>query len=174
MSEPLSYKDLEHLVKELNIEKRQLEEDLQLKENTYKSKENLYNQIINHTHEAVIVIQGDALKFINKAALSLLDTHKEDLEKVKFSEIIHPDQRGEIIRYVSRIVSGENASLETESEIISISGKVIPARIKFKKLTLANNQVSVLVQIENIQEFKSKENEVKNIRKAVEFLDKYA
>ena len=173
MSEPLSYKDLEHLVKELNLEKRQLEEELQVKENTCKSKENLYNQIINHTHEAVIVIQGDVLKFINKAALDLLDTHKEDLEKVKFSEIIHPDQRGEIISYVSKIVSGENATLETESEIISISGKVIPARIKFKKLTLANNQVSVLVQIENIQEFKSKEKEVKSLRKAVEFLDQY-
>ncbi len=173
MSEPLSYKDLEKLVKELKKSKSKLEDSITQKSKIFESKENLYSQIINHTQEGVIVIQGEEFKYINQAALKLLDTDKKDIEGIKFSEIIHPDQRGEVIRFISQIVSGEQVSAEAESEIISLTGRVIPVHIIFKKLVLSNSQVSVLVQIDNIQEVKSKEKEVNNLKKAVEFLDQH-
>ncbi|MDA3894196.1 MAG: ATP-binding protein [Salinivirgaceae bacterium] len=173
MSEPLSYKELENLVKDLRAEKRTLEEGNTQRENNYKNKENLYQQIINLTHEAVIVIQGDVPKFFNKAALNILEARKEDIEKLKFSQFIHPDQRGEVIHFVSQIVSGDKTFVETESKIITVAGKILPARIIIKKLTLSNNQVSLLVQIENLQEFKSKEQELTNLQKAVDFIDKH-
>ncbi len=173
MSEPLSYKDLEKIVEELKESKRRLEQSIEQKISVFESKENLYNQIINHTQEGVIVIQGEKFKYINKAALKLLDTNREDAENIKFSEIVHPDQRGEVIKYISQIVSNKKVSTETESKIITLSGRVIPVHIIFKKLVLSNSQVSVLVQIDNIQKIKSKEKEVNNLRKAVEFLDQH-
>jgi len=173
MSEPISYKELENLVKELKQTKIRLEETIEQKENSFISKENLYNQIINHTHEGVIVIQAENFKFINQAALNLLDIHKDDLENRKFPEIIHPDQRGDIIKQISQIISGERIKFDTECDIISFSGKVVPSRLMCKKVTLTNNQVNVLVQFENIQEFKIKDKEVKHLRKTMEFMDQY-
>lgn len=173
MPEALSYKDLENLINELKINKRELEELVHQKDNTFKSKENLYHQIINHTLEGVIVIQGEILKFINNAALDLLDCDKEHLAKIKFSEIIHPNQRGEVIQYISQIIAGEKVNVDIETEIISTSGKIIPTKIIFKKLDLSDNQVSILVQIENIQEFKTKEKEVSSLRKTVDFFDQH-
>ncbi len=173
MPEALSYKELEKLVKDLTDDKRELENRLEIIENTYSSKEKLYNQIFNQTFEGVIVIQGEIIKFINKTVLGMLGATREKIEKIKFSELIHPDNRGEIIKNISEIVSGEKTKIETEGQIIALNSAIIPVKLVLNKLTLVNNQLSILVKIENIQEVKSKEQEISNLRKSIEFVDRY-
>lgn len=169
----LSYKDLESLVEELKVSKKKLEESSIQKEKDFHSKENLSNQIINNLDEGVIVIQGDSFKFINQSAAKLLNTSNEDIDEIKFLDIIHADYKGELIKFISQIVSGEQSEITSESEVVSLLGESIPVRIILKKLLLSNNQVSVLVQISNIQEIKSQEKQVNNLRKAVDFLDQH-
>ncbi len=106
MSDPLSYKELENLVKSLQSEKQQLADSLSNKEKIYSAKENFYEQIVNHTNEGVAIVQGDKLKFVNKTVLKLLKSTKSELEERNFSELIHPDQRGHVIQKISDIISG--------------------------------------------------------------------
>lgn len=173
MADSLSYKDLENIIEELKISEKRLEENSLQKERVIQSNENLYDQIINNLDKVVIVIQGDAIKYSNQAALDLLKTDTENIENIKFSEIIHEDYKGELIKSISQIVSGNQINTIVESKINDQLGDSVSVRIILKKLLLTKNQVSVLVQINSIEDIKSKEKQVNDLRKSVDFLEQH-
>lgn len=173
MAEPLSYKELESLVKELKLSNDKLEESYLQKERTFSLKEDFYHQIINKSDEGIIVIQGDSFKYINKKALSLLKIEIDDIEKYNFLEIISIDYRGEVIKSISQIVSGEQSSITLESEVYTKLKETIPVNIVLKKLILSNSKTSIFIQINDIQDVKQKEKQVYSLRKVVEFLDQH-
>jgi len=173
MEESLSYQELENLINVLTNEKQKLTEDYSVKEKQFISRENLYQQIINHTNEGVAVIQGDQFKFINQAALLMLDASRDDLENKNFSTIIHPDYQGQVIQQISEIINGNISKFELEVDVISLASKVNSIRIFAERLPNSNNRVPILVKFINIQEIKNKEKEVDYFRKSFEFIEQY-
>jgi signal transduction histidine kinase/CheY-like chemotaxis protein len=140
MSEPLSYNELEKQNAELKDINKKLEGSL------FKA-ETLYTQIINSFSDAVIVIQGDFIRFVNRAASDIIKVENRTIEQIRFSEIIHPDYRAEIIKNISQIVSNEKDIIKTNCKVVSLSGKEKPVSMILKKLLLIENQVSVLVKL---------------------------
>lgn len=173
MAEPLSYKELENLVKDLKSERDSLKQEVLQKENSYLTKENLYHQVINNTHDSVVVLQGDSPKFMNKAALALFDVSKVEIDSVKFLDLIHPDFKANVVHPISQIVSGNIVTYELECDVLSQSGTVTSVKMLLKKLDDSNKITSVLIHIENIQDFKNKEQQLSNLQKTVDFVEKY-
>ena len=103
MSEPLSYKDLEKLIKDLKSEKQLLSDELYQREKIFQAKENLLQQIVSDTNEGVLVIQRDEIKFFNQTALNFLGFSSLELEQFKFTELIHKDYQGQVIQFLSEI-----------------------------------------------------------------------
>jgi PAS domain S-box-containing protein len=173
MAEPLSYKELESLVKELELSKNKIEESLSQKERTFEIKEAFYRKIINSSDEGIIVIQGDSFRFINDKALKLLNVSAKEIETYKFSEIIYADYRGEIIKFISQIVSGEQTNIVLESKIYTKLEEIIPVRIVLKRMMLSNNKISVLIQVNDIKVDKLKDKKINSLKKVVDFLDQH-
>lgn len=174
MTEPLSFKDLENLVSELRASNDELKESYIQKENVYISKENLYHQIVNSCDDGVIVIQGDTFKYINQTSANLLDINTDDFEELKFSDIIHEDYKGELIKSISQIVSGDQITTNIDTQLVNISGVAIQVSIVLKKLTLSNNQVSVLVHITDVKETGTNSKQGNSLRKVVDLIDKHS
>ncbi|MBI9066924.1 MAG: response regulator [Salinivirgaceae bacterium] len=171
MPEPLSYKELEQLVKDLRQEKNLLQASVAQKENQLVSVETLYKQIIDNVDEGVFLIHGEKFKFINREALSLLDTTRKEIETTKFSEIIHPEYRGEIIQLISEIVESKTNKFTIDSKIISQAGKTIFVKLSAEKLPLINNKISILVKVANKAELVQKQEEVSSLKKSYDFLN---
>lgn len=174
MSEPLSFKELEKLVKDLKSERQVLTDELLLKEQQIQSRESLYHLIINHSPEGILIIQGESIKFINQTALKFIEASREDAEALVFSNILHPDFKGQIIQYFAEIIDGTRVTLEMEAELITLKGIAIAAKIYCEKVSVSlNNQASLLIKFENIQAIKTKEREDNNLRKALDFFDQH-
>ncbi len=142
MSEPLSYKELEKQIAELKIKNKNLESSL------FKT-ETLYAQMVNSFDDAVFVIQGDSVKFINRAASDITDIKQSSISEIHFSKIIHPDYQAEIIKFISQIVSKEKDIVKTNCKIVSLSGIEKSVVITLRKLVLIENQVSILVKLKS-------------------------
>jgi|GEM_PF-1577685 len=174
MSEPLSFKELEKLVKDLKSERQVLTDELLLKEQQIQSRESLYHLIINHSPEGILIIQGESIKFINQTALKFIEASREDAESLVFSNLIHPDYKGQIIQYFAEIIDGTRVTLETEAKLITLKGIAIEAKIYCEKVSIPlNNQTSLLIKFENIQAIKNKEREDNNLRRALDFFDQH-
>lgn len=173
MSNPLSYKELEDLVKTLRGENQKLTESLVGKEKIFANKENLYEQIINHTNEGVAIVQGDVLKFVNQPVLNLLKSTKSELEERYFSDIIHPDHRGNIIQQISNIIDGSTSNFSSNTEIITKSSQVICVRIFVEQILSNNNQAMLMVKFENTDEIVAKQKEIKKLKNSLTLIEDY-
>ncbi len=174
MSDPISYKELEKLVKSLQLEKQQLSENLLNKEKIYTAKENLYEQIVNHINEGLAIVQGDKLKFVNKPVLKLLKSTKSELEGGNFSELIHPDQRGQVIQKISNVINGSLQEFSTDIEIITKSSQIINARIFVQQILSTNSQVSLMVKFEDTVEINEKQLEITSLKDTIHLLDNHS
>lgn len=173
MPEPLSYKDLEKLVKDLKAEKQLLSEELFQREKLFQTKEHLLQQILNDTKEGIFIIQRDEIKLVNHTALNTLGYKHDEIESFKFTDLIQADYRGEFIQFLSDINEGKSQRFEQELLMITQSGQQLPMKLICKKMAYLNNQSAIKIRCENIQEIISKEKEVGTLRKAVEFMDNY-
>lgn len=172
MGEPLSYKELENLVKSLKQEKQQLVEELKTKTENSQSKEKLYHQLISHTNEGILLVQRDRIKFANQPALNLLETSRSDIEKVSFTDFIHPDYKGQVIQQISDIINAKADSFELVVDLIIQNSKVLNVKLDVEKFLNQNNQVAVLVKLTDNKSTKDREIEVNKLRRTIDFIDK--
>ncbi len=72
-----------------------------------------YRRLIENCSDAVFVIQNSGIKFVNRRTIKILGYSKEEIEKIPFLEIIHPDDR----HIVSRVLKSlsDNAPLQATS-----------------------------------------------------------
>lgn len=174
MNNPLSYKELENLVKTLKSENVELKENLTSKESLFSSKEKFYEQIINHTNEGLAIVQGDVLKFVNQPALNLLKSTKSELEEKNFSDLIHPNYRGNLIIQISKIIEGEIPNFSSTIEVITKSSKVFSVRIYVEQILSNNNQATLIVKIEDAEELIRKQQEINNLKSALTLFENFS
>lgn len=164
MAEPLSYKELENLVKNLQHEKQVLTEQLVQKESQCLTIEELYKQIVDHVKVGVFLIQGETFRFINQEALRMLDANKKDLEAINFSEIVHPDFRGDIIQDISEIIESKKEKTTLKCKLVSLKGRVINVELEAEKLPGIQNQSTLLVKVSNADIYIQQEQLLKNLK----------
>jgi PAS domain S-box-containing protein len=173
MPEPLSYKELEKLVKDLKSEKQLLSDELFQREKLFQSKETVLQQIINDTSEGILVLQRDEIKLVNQTALQLLAYQHNDIFEVKFTDLIHADFKGQVIQYISEIAEAKKAESWLELKMLTQTGQSLSVKIRGRKIVFHNNQSAIKIKFENIQEINTKEKEIGNLRNAVDFFENH-
>lgn len=173
MGNPLSYKELEKKLNDLQAEKQKLVEEFANKDKASRAKEHLYEQIINHTHEGLAILQGDKLKFVNKPALTILKSTKSELESKSFSDLIHPDQRGSIIQNISTIIDGTNENFVSDIEIINKNNQIVKVRIFVEQILNKKSQVALMIKFIDIGEFSEKQEKIEELENSLELFEQH-
>ena len=91
---------------ENELENRILELERDFKEKTFslRSSQIKYRNIVENSTDAIVVAQDGYLKFANSRAAELTGYSREEILKIRFDEMIHPDDRpGTVERYRNRL-----------------------------------------------------------------------
>jgi PAS domain S-box-containing protein len=79
--------------------------------------------LIDSAYESIIIAQDGLVKFVNPAALSLLDLNsKQEIIEVPFPEFIHPDDRGLVIENYRRRIAGKQVPTRYDFRVIGKHG----------------------------------------------------
>ncbi|NQU14624.1 MAG: PAS domain S-box protein, partial [Desulfobacteraceae bacterium] len=127
LSKPMDMENIKHCIKNAlekrelrrrrNVEKQELQDRISqmerdFKEQTYKLRESQirYRNIVENANDAIVVSQEGYLRFANGIALELSGYTREEILKIPFLEIIHPDDRETVNETYIRRLSGEDVS----------------------------------------------------------------
>ena len=100
----------------------------------------------------------------NDAFFRLLGYSKDEIKKLTFMDITHPDDRSETIRLSKKAFNGENNSYQTEKRYLKQNGEYLWGIVRATAITDNNGDVQYwLALIEDITEHKAaKEQESRN------------
>jgi len=83
-----------------------------------------YRRVVENANESITVAQDGKLKFFNKKTLELTGYSFQELEKLEFIELIHPDDREMVINKHKRRLDGEHIESVYNFRIIDKQGNV--------------------------------------------------
>lgn len=127
LSKPMDIENITHCIKNAlekrelrrrrNVEKQELRDRISqmerdFKEQTYKLRKSQirYRNIVENANDAIVVSQEGYLRFANGMALELSGYTREEILKIPFLEIIHPDDRETVNETYIRRLSGEDVA----------------------------------------------------------------
>jgi PAS domain S-box-containing protein len=93
-------------------------------ETLLKSERN-YRDLVNYTHEAIVLAQDGYLKFANPRSAELSGYSVEELMSTPFVELIHPDDRALVVERYERMLKGEKLSPADPCRIITKEGEAL-------------------------------------------------
>ena len=117
------------LVKQSNMLREELENRIvdlerEFKETTFKLRESQikYRNIVENSTDAIVITQGNYIKFANKKAITLTGYSREEMLNIQFIEMLHPDDRAAVFEKYLKRVRGEDVSAMTTFRVIRKDG----------------------------------------------------
>ena len=103
------------VLKELKSRIVELERDF--KEKTFRLRESQikYKNIVNNSTDAIVVLQGGFLKFINQRGVALTGFSRDEILDTPLSTLLHPDDSAEALKRYHQRMAG-NKHLPTENK----------------------------------------------------------
>jgi PAS domain S-box-containing protein len=68
--------------------------------------EEKYRLLVDHAHDAIVVAQDDMLRFVNPKAAEIAGYSQQELLSIPFEELIHPDDRDQVLACYQRFLEG--------------------------------------------------------------------
>ena len=90
---------------------------------TKQTSEDKYKSIVEHANEAIIIAQGNVLKYFNPKTLEMTGYSAEELAAIRFFNIVHPDDREMIMEQYSRRMAGDQTPHEYVFRIVDKNGE---------------------------------------------------
>jgi len=84
--------------------------------------EDRFQRIIEQASEAVIVVQQDVIRFCNPGTTAIIGYCVDELINKPFADLIHPDDRAEMIERYRQRLSGQNVPYMSEFRVIAGEG----------------------------------------------------
>jgi len=112
-------KDLEKINQELRDEIQ----DREQAENLLRESEEKYRLLVKNANDAIFIAQDDAVKFPNPKGEEMTGYSAEELAKMPFINLIHPDDRNMVLDRNRRRLSGEKLPETYEFRIINKAGE---------------------------------------------------
>jgi PAS domain S-box-containing protein len=117
----------------------------QRSEEALRESEEKYRLLVENASEAIVVAQGEVLRFVNSRAIELSGYSEEELTSIPFIEIVHPEDRDEVrkiymimtngeavpARYTFRAVRKDNSVRWVDISAVRISWEGAPATLNF-------------------------------------------
>ncbi|KTB48310.1 PAS domain S-box [Dehalogenimonas alkenigignens] len=104
-----------------------------------------YRQIVDEIPLPLYVFQDGELKFINQAFVDFSGYSRDEISKMLFIDLIHPEDKDDVIRMTKLALSGklDNLPQEPEFRIVRKDGEVKLVRIR-PRLIEHNCQPAIL------------------------------
>ena len=129
--------------------------DLKTAESSLRESEQKYRLLIEKANDAILIAQDGFIKFLNQKASSLMGYSAEDMTQIKFTELIHPDDRQMVQErhqrrsqgesppslYQFRVVTKSQDELVVEMNAIQISWEGKPAVLCFLRDITADKKI---------------------------------
>ena len=95
-------------------------------EEAFAESEERYRTAIEHSNDAVAIILGDKIQYVNRRFVEIFDYGKaEDMIDKPVSLVVHPDDRNKVLAINQRRQRGESAPSRYEFKGITKDGRVI-------------------------------------------------
>lgn len=117
-------KTIEQLIDELNEVRLEMAE-LKAAQKLLSEKESRYRDIVDKAGEAIFVIQGGRIKFVNQTATELTGYSKDEgLASQAIEAFVHPDDRDMVNQYHVRRLQGDNTPFRYDYRFLCRDGTV--------------------------------------------------
>jgi len=121
--------NLESLIKqsttELILRNEQLNKEINERKQTEKAlreSEEKYRILVKNANDAIFVTQDDVVKFPNRKSEELTGYSAEELSRISFADLIHPDDKETVIDKHKRRLKGEKFTSTYSFKLINKSG----------------------------------------------------
>ncbi len=101
--------------------RKHLEEEVAEKAAALLESEEKYRTVIENANEAVFVAQGSSLQFVNPKTCEITGYSREQLRRLDFSDLIHPEDREMVVDRFRKRIRGESVPAEYEFRIVTAS-----------------------------------------------------
>ncbi len=112
-----------------SVETLQDTTDRKMAEQALKESEEKYRLLVEFASDAIFVAQGESIKFPNPKALDLIGYSAEELEKLTFVDLIHPEDRNRVLERYKRRLSGEELPTTYSFRVMHKTGKHLTVQI---------------------------------------------
>lgn len=82
-----------------------------------------YRSIVEHASEAIVVTQGETVRYCNPRVCELSGYSQEQILARNFLEFIHPEEQGKVLREYRERVAGEHPTSTYTTRIITKGGQ---------------------------------------------------
>ncbi|OWW22400.1 PAS domain S-box protein [Noviherbaspirillum denitrificans] len=104
-----------------DIEARKAAEEIALRRS-----QDLYRNVVEHVSEAIVVVQGDSLIYANPRTAALSGYTLDELLRIPFTSLVHPDDLGEVmLRYQRRMNDVPATARYAEFRVVRRDGEVL-------------------------------------------------
>jgi|GEM_PF-3055071 len=114
--------------------------------------ENHFRELLNYFPYFVAIIQKSIIRYSNSRSLELLGYTSDELQTMNFLDIIHPDQRSEIIARSTRRLKGEEFDPYYFLRIISKNSVEKTLHIHSSRIVF-DNEISLLIVAETATDY---------------------
>lgn len=143
--------------------------DITGKEKEKRGSEEKYRDLIEKSHDAIVILQGNHAKVVNQKFVDLIGYSREELEKLDFKEGIAPEYRDMVVdRYIRR-QKGEEVPDQYEFALLTKNGQKKDVEMR---VTLIEYQgkVASYCFLKDITEKKKAELELKKVKDYLNYI----
>ena len=135
-------------------------------EEALRESEEKYRLLVQNSHEAIFIAQDGVIKFPNRKTLAVTGYSEEELGRMPFSRLIHPEDRNMVLEKYERRLRGETVSQDYVFRILDHGGNLLwvelnavlvswegrPASLNFvRDITERRNMEEQLLRARNLE-----------------------
>ncbi len=145
-----------------------------LAEEAFAESEERYRTAIEHSNDAVAIIQGDRIRFVNRRFVEIFGYDKpEDIVNKPVFLVVHPDDRDKVITINQQRQRGEPVPSRYEFKGMMRDGRVVYIEVSATRIVYRGTPVS-LVYLRDISRRKEAEEVLQNERNKFRMLSESA
>ena len=133
-------------------------------EEALRQSEEKYRNVVQNSKDAIFVLQGDHIQFMNPTASEILGYTCDSIADTPFWEFIHPDDRGMMLERYRLRLRGESRSDRVSFRILNRDGDVRDVDLNVVSI-IWNEEPAVLNFLRDITVQKRMEDQLRNAQK---------
>ncbi|MFP4655623.1 MAG: PAS domain S-box protein [Methanohalobium sp.] len=129
-------------------------------ENALKSSEEKYSTLVENGIAGNLIIQEEAIKFVNRAFENITGYDREDIIETSFLNYISVEYQRMVLKKYNKILkSNQKTSRIYEVNFLSKTGELVPTEINYSKIQF-EGKPAVMLNVRDITKQKQKEQEL--------------
>jgi len=131
--------------------------------------ENKYRQLVENANDAILILQDGMIKFMNQKTSELTGYTADELPKMPFIDLVHPEDREMVMDRHLRRLRGEELSSTYSFRVVHKTGRVDWGQVNAVTVDWQGKK-SVLCFVRNVTERKQTESALRRTRYELENL----